>query len=118
MSHLGVDEVEIVVPEQLWGFESGNGTTKILKRYQLAIWDYDSIWDDSITKSNGEDIASMRSVPEAQRRLNKLLTSIASNSKTDARTFGSAGVPASQKARFTSSRERKSAAKANRKRGK
>lgn len=72
----------------------------IFKRFQLAIWDYDSMWEES------DSMIDAKSIPDSRRRLNEALSSLSSTSTQLTKTgaAGSSVGPA-----FKSSRERKAA---------
>lgn len=77
----------------------------VFKRYQLAVWDYDSVWD----AFDGDNDIRLTSVPDAKQRLDEVLLSLSS-----AKTWpppSAAAKSASKPSLFTSSRERKAAKK-------
>jgi len=104
------DDVAVVLSMPYWDLESMDSDpfsfqpdTVIVKRTQVAIWDYDSVWeDDSFC-----DI-SVTSVKDSKRKLNDILSTI----KTTSPSIQKA-VSAPKISTFSSSRERKAAAKTN-----
>ena len=57
------------------GHESGvSSQPMVFQRHELAIWDYDSVWEE-----NNDDEA--RSIPDARRRLQSVLSSLESSPK-------------------------------------
>lgn len=90
--------------------------SQLVGRYQLAVWDYDSVWNDD----DDDDYSSavLPAVPLARRRLNTVLASInaAAGAKDRPPTTQRTGRAdatnngvAQKASRFQSSRERKSA---------
>ena len=77
---------------------------QIFQNYQLAIWDYESVWEDA-TESTFTDYRSMGKAG-ANRRIASLLSKLrlAEPSSKTTRSVGTSPPPPS----FTSSRERKS----------
>lgn len=91
----------------------------ILKRSQVAIWDYDSVWEDEDFKDMRSFDVPTASTNESQRKLNGLLSSIKTGASTSRQNSAGSGTDTS-KDKFSSSRERKAAAKTkprNKKRG-
>ena len=86
------------------------GTQLILSRHHIAIWDYDSVWEDDYAST------PMTSVRESRQRLSSLLTSLPSDaSKLTATRKGSHD---SDSVSFTTSRQRKAVSSATKKRKK
>ena len=85
-------------------------TPLILSRHHIAIWDYDSVWDDD---SASTPAASVR---ESRQRLSSLLTSLPSDVSKSSPT--KKGSHDSDSVSFTSSRQRKGVASATKKRKK
>jgi hypothetical protein len=90
-------------------------SSQLFGRHQLAVWDYDSVWNDDDDEVSS---AVTPAVPLARRRVNTVLASIDAavgtrdRPPTTQRTGGAAATTngVAQKApRFQSSRERKSA---------
>ena len=79
-------------------------TPQILDRQNIAIWDYDSVWDD-----DNRDVP-LTSVRESKKSLAKLLSSISSVDSSSAK-----GTSETPKTTFTSSRQRKASAVKKRK---
>lgn len=75
----------------------------LFQRHQLAIWDYNSVWEDE--KSIENDVA--RSIPEARERLTNLLSTLSSPNKEKKQTKPNSN--------FLSSRERKASKRQKRK---
>jgi dsDNA-specific endonuclease/ATPase MutS2 len=76
----------------------------IVHRHELAIWDYDSVWEDE----EGNALVSATSVPDSRRRLNSLLSTL----KTESPTFTRSGEKKIKvDTAFSSSRARKAANK-------
>jgi hypothetical protein len=71
----------------------------VFKRYELAIWDFDSVWD----YGDGDD-SSYTSVKDSKRQLNDVLSRIKTETPSSQTR---AGKPAKAEAEFTSSRQRK-----------
>lgn len=78
--------------------------SKSFGRHQLAVWDFDSVWED-----NGPTPA----IPQARRRVNSVLASIDAASSTKSTIGGK--TPSKGQPKFQSSRERKSAKRKRRK---
>lgn len=82
----------------------------LLKRCQLAVWDYASVWDDDKTSLQDD---SSNSIPDSKRKLSSLLSKLkAVNSNPRSSAVGpltTAVDSAQPKSSFLSSRERKSA---------
>jgi hypothetical protein len=80
----------------------------VFQRYQLAIWDYDSVFEDM----NGPPATQTVSHVESKRRLSGLLSSLDSTTSSPRQPGDD---DKSQGRRFTSSRERKASKKKGRK---
>ena len=76
----------------------------IFQRHELAIWDYDSVWEDDAAMTS-----SATSVPDSKRKLNSLLSSLNSNSSPTNERTGEK-KPKTKKS-FLSARARKAASK-------
>jgi hypothetical protein len=78
-------------------------TTVVLKRHQLAIWDYESVWSDD--SNNDVQGIGATSIQDTNRRVSRILASleIKPASQAEKKTSGSTSRS------FKSSRERKSA---------
>ena len=84
----------------------------ILKRSQIAIWDYDSVWGDF--DESLSDNFSATGVKESKRRLNDVLSSLKTSSSKSP-TEDAKSMPSKT---FSSSRERKAAKKGSKSKGK
>ena len=73
----------------------------MVQRHNLAIWDYDSVWDEQSNKNQ-----SAMSTGDASLRLTSLLSNLGSNTK---KKTGNNKISGSTS--FTSTRERKAARK-------
>lgn len=87
--------------------EEENPNLMLFSRRDLAVWDYDSIWDNEMTISgqpaaNGVTIPSIR---ESKRRLESALSRISTSSTTEGRK--TTEVDNKRYSNFTSSRERR-----------
>jgi hypothetical protein len=114
LREMGPDDVA-VLPEFSWDsaselFSIDNETPVakpiIISRYQLALWDYDSVWED--TDEYEPRKAAVSGIHGSKRRLHDLLSSI----ETDSSTTGTRPHPSTARQRitnnsFTSSRQRK-----------
>lgn len=78
-----------------------------LARHEIAIWDYDSVFDDN---SNKYDWSGGTSREESQRRLNGILSSMQSTN-TPTTTKSSTNDKDNKPTSFTSSRQRRAAKK-------
>jgi hypothetical protein len=75
----------------------------VFKRYQLASWDYDSVWSQ-----NFKDVdSSGRSIIDSKRRLNGVLSAIRSSQPKRAITMSKQGATNASSNSFKSSRDRK-----------
>lgn len=82
----------------------------VFKRFELAIWDFDSVWD-----YGDGDLPGYTSIKDSKRQLNDVLSRIkADTPSSQARV----GKPAQAESMFTSSRQRKAQKKAKPKRTK
>jgi dsDNA-specific endonuclease/ATPase MutS2 len=107
----------LVTPESRWNdpsFEPGRGHSiypekpMIFQRYELAVWDYDSVWDDD------KDLSVLRrtSVRESKQKLVNLITSLGDTKRM---SHQAAPRKASNGAKqFVTSRERKALGKKKR----
>jgi DNA mismatch repair protein MutS2 len=75
----------------------------IVQRHELAIWDYDSIWEED---GYGGSMMKATSVPDSKRRLNSLLSTLKSDTSLSNPTKGT-----NIKNSFASARARKAATK-------
>ncbi len=92
---------EILVMPSFVGDSAGDtddARQLVLKRHEIGIWDFDSIWEEN------EDFGDTKSVPHSRRRLADVLSRVKGR-----RSELSSGETSSS---FTSSRERKAAKKA------
>jgi len=80
----------------------------IFKRYELAIWDYESALDGY------ERTERVTSVSDSKRKLNRVLSTLGQQSPKSSSSNGSA--PAASTSKFKSSRERKASKKKGKKR--
>ena len=83
-----------------WTDESSENSF-VVQRHNLAIWDYDSVWDEQSNKNQ-----SAMSTGDASLRLTSLLSNLGSNTK---KKTGNNKISGSTS--FTSTRERKAARK-------
>lgn len=74
----------------------------VFKRYQLAIWDYESVWEGD---KSFNDIDLVKSIPDSRRKLSRLLSKL----KTVGTSMDGGGAPKRAAQSFASSRERKAA---------
>ena len=109
-----VVEAPKAAKDDVWVLPSGFGVeagAMAFTRYQLAIWDYESVWEE-----DADDlVVASTSVPASRRRLNDVLASLGTGTKGSSPLDKPNGD--SQGPQFTSSRQRK-AAKASTKRNK
>jgi len=108
---LGPDDVAVLPSLAPWNDDSsrtGEVTPLILKRFQVAIWDYDSIWADDNNTNGGTRVTS---VNDSKRRLNDILLNIKKSNPTRVPTNDHDSSSSSNQKCFTSSRERKASSK-------
>lgn len=126
---LGPDDVAVIPSLSAWegtysmpevSDETGAAEGKkslILKRYQIAIWDYDSMWDEDSDSGSAPGGAQATSVKDSKRRLNDILVNIKSSppsrnpAKSGTSSSSSSSSSDSDQKQFTSSRDRKASAK-------
>eukprot|EP00977_Amphora_coffeiformis_P018004 scaffold6073_cov169-Amphora_coffeaeformis.AAC.3 len=94
---------EVVLSVAISPFEPSQTVT--LARHQVAIWDYDSVFDDA----SGWDMVGT-SRQDSQQRLSGLLSSLGSSSSSKPSTNSNSNNSKEEKS-FTSSRQRKAAKK-------
>jgi len=105
---LKLDEVAVVPSFSLWEEAALDDPLSaapiIYKRYQLAIWDFDSLWQDE-----QDDRPTYNSVKDATRRLNVVLSTLKTAPNVPINKSDGSGSKPTTKATstFTSSRERK-----------
>ena len=80
---------------------------RVFERHELAMWDYDSVWDYNMDDTS----SSAKSIPDSKRKLSSLLSTLKTLS-----SGGPSGVATTKKS-FTSSRQRKAAGKKSNKKG-
>jgi hypothetical protein len=105
------DEVAVSTALTLWEQMtledpmSATSSPLVFKRYELAIWDFDSVWD----YGGDADMPSYTSIKDSKRQLNDVLSRI----KTDASSSQArrTGKPVVAESTFTSSRQRKASNK-------
>lgn len=79
----------------------------VFKRFEVAIWDYDSVWEIDSAPS------PVTSIRESQRKLFEVLSTVksASSTKHITKSTGSSGRDKSRKKSFISARQRKAASR-------
>lgn len=114
------DDVAVTQSMASWDFEGVEadsfsfsiGKTLILKRSQIAVWDYDSVWeDDSLGGADWASDVRATNVKDSNRKLNDILSTIKTKSSSPPGKKLGSTVSAKRTGSFSSSRERKAAAK-------
>jgi len=84
------------------------------QRHQLAVWDYESVWDENDAGSTVY-AADSKSVQDSKRRLSSLLSTLKTQEALPSRSKDGATAPTTKSSSFTSSHERKAAGKRKKK---
>jgi len=99
--------------------ESTSNSSLVFKRYQLAIWDYDSVWEEDVDEARQSQVRRVTSVPDSKRRLYDVLSSLKTSSPASSPADGNTSKKAAKNkpsAPFKPARERSAAKKNSEKR--
>eukprot|EP00980_Cylindrotheca_fusiformis_P005000 scaffold1062_cov130-Cylindrotheca_fusiformis.AAC.6 len=115
-STLGPDKVLVQTSSSFFGWndpldEAGDGDEQfVVPRHELAIWDYESAWDEE-----SDSVSPVATPSDSKRRLTSLLSSMKS---TPSATRTKEANGNKEGSTFTSARDRKAAKRKSKKKGK